>query len=84
MAATLSRCFRCGSSAIETRDVEELVRRGPYVAALRLRADVCTACGERYLDGDDVATIESVRQRLERGELEGFRVAGELLEPTAG
>jgi YgiT-type zinc finger domain-containing protein len=84
MAATLSKCFRCGSGAIETRVVEELVRRGPYVAALRLRADVCTACGERFLDGDDVSTIESVRQRLDRGDLEGFRVAGELLEPTAG
>ena len=80
MAATLSRCFRCGSSAIEPRDIEEFVRRGPYVAALRLRADVCTTCGERYLDGEDVSTIESVRQRLDRGELEGFRVAGELLE----
>jgi YgiT-type zinc finger domain-containing protein len=83
MAATLSKCFRCGSAAIEARVVEELVRRGPYVAALRLRADVCTACGEWFLDGDDVSTIEAVRQRLDRGDLEGFRVAGKLVEPTA-
>jgi YgiT-type zinc finger domain-containing protein len=80
----LTKCFRCGSSAIETRVVEELVRRGQYVAALRLRAEVCTACGERFLDGDDVSMIETVRERLERGDLEGFRVAGELLEPIAG
>ncbi len=82
MRATLSKCFRCGSTAIEPRNVEELVRRGPYVAALRLVADVCSACGERYLDGADVTAIEDVRQRLERGELDGFRVTGELLEPV--
>ena len=80
MAGTLSRCFRCGSSAIEARDVEELVRRGPYVAALKLRADVCTVCGERYLDGDDVSTIERVRQRLERGEHAGWQHSLEVLE----
>jgi len=38
MSATLSKCFRCGSTAIESRPVEELVRRGPYVVALRLMA----------------------------------------------
>jgi len=82
MSATLSRCFRCGSTAIKGRPVEELVRRGPYVVALRLVADVCATCGERYLQRSDVSTIEDVRRRLHRGELAGFRVTGELLEPV--
>ena len=29
----LSKCFRCGSTAIEDRPVEELVRQGRYVVA---------------------------------------------------
>lgn len=83
MSAKLSKCFRCGSTELEARSVEELVRRGPYVVALPLQADVCTNCGERFLQRQDVVAIEDVRQRLERGELAGFRVTGELLEPVA-
>lgn len=80
MPATPSKCFRCGSTEIEDRQVEELVRQGAYVVALRLVAGVCGRCGERYLQRDDVTAIEDVRCKLERGELAGFRVAGELLE----
>jgi YgiT-type zinc finger domain-containing protein len=83
MSAKVSKCFRCGSTEIAAKGVEELVRRGPYVVALRLVADVCASCGERYLQRQDVSTIEDVRRRLERGELDGFRVTGELLEPVA-
>lgn len=80
MLAKLSRCFRCGSTDIEERSVEELVRQGQYVVALRLSANVCSKCGERFLERDDVAMIEDVRRRLDRGDLEGFRIAGDLLE----
>ena len=80
MLAKLSKCFRCGSADIEERSVEELVRQGQYVVALRLSANVCSNCGERYLERDDVTMIEDVRRRLDRGDLEGFRVTGDLLE----
>jgi len=83
MLAKLSKCFRCGSTELELKTVEELVRRGPYVVALPLQADVCASCGERYLQRQDVVAIEDVRRRLERGELAGSRVTGELLEPVA-
>jgi YgiT-type zinc finger domain-containing protein len=64
MSAKLSKCFRCGSTDIDAKAVEELVRRGPYVVALRIVADVCANCGERYLQRQDVSAIEDVRQRL--------------------
>ena len=82
MPGTLGKCFRCGSTDVESRPVDEFVRRGPYVVALRFVADACARCGEKYLQGSDVSTIEDVRQRLDRGELGGFRVTGELLEPA--
>ena len=83
MSAKLSKCFRCGSTDIQDKLVEELVRQGPYVVALRLPANVCSSCGERYFDRDHVKQIEDIRRRLEHRELAGFRVTGELLEPVA-
>lgn len=82
MTAKLSRCFRCGSTELEDKPVEELVRQGRYVVALRVLADVCSRCGERYFEGDSVRMFENVRRRIERGDLEGFQVTGELLEPV--
>jgi YgiT-type zinc finger domain-containing protein len=82
MMAKLSKCFRCGSREIEERPVEQLVRQGRYVVALRVPADVCSSCGERYFEGDSVRMFESVKARIQRGDLEGFRVTGELLEPV--
>lgn len=78
----MSKCFRCGSTDIQDRLVEELVRQGKYVVALRLPANVCSNCGERYFDRDHVTQIEDIRPRLEHRELDGFRVTGELLEPV--
>ncbi len=82
MPAKLSRCFRCGSTEIEDRSVEELVRQGRYVVALKVPANVCSRCGEQYFDRTEVALFEDIRRRLERGSLEGFRVTGEVLEPV--
>jgi len=82
MLAKLSRCLRCGSTEIEDRSVEELVRQGRYVVALRVPANVCSHCGEQYFEKDQVEMFEDVRRRLEHGDLEGFRVTGEVLEPV--
>ena len=79
----LSKCFRCGSSEIEDRSVEELVRQGRYVVALRVPANVCSSCGEQYFERDQVALFEDVKRRIGEGHLEGFRVTGEVLEPVA-
>jgi YgiT-type zinc finger domain-containing protein len=82
MLAKLSKCFRCGSTDLEDRPVEEFVRQGRYVVALRVPANVCANCGEQYFERDQVALFEDVRRRLEHGDLEGFRVTGEVLEPV--
>ena len=82
MLAKLSRCFRCGSTEIADRPVEEFVRQGRYVVALRVPANVCSNCGEQYFERDHAALFEDVRRRLGNGDLEGFRVTGEVLEPV--
>jgi YgiT-type zinc finger domain-containing protein len=78
----MSRCFRCGSTDIRERLVEEHVRQGRYVVALQIPAEACSNCGERYFSRDHAEHIEDVRRRLENQELSGFRVSGTLLEPV--
>lgn len=81
MLARLSRCFRCGSTAIECRPVEELVRWGRCVAVLRVPANVCSECGEQYFEKRQVEMFEDVRRRLERGISRGFGSRARSLSP---
>lgn len=84
MNASLSKCVRCGSNDLEDRDVEKLVRGGDDVATLRVRATVCRHCGERYLPGEAIQTLENVRRDLEQGKVDRFRALGRLLAPQPG
>jgi len=81
MTASLSSCARCGSSDLEDRDVEKLVRGGNDVAALRVRATVCHHCGERYLSLDAVRALEQARRDLAEGKLTRFRSLGHVVTP---
>jgi YgiT-type zinc finger domain-containing protein len=84
MLASLSRCFRCGAADLADKNVEELVRSGKYVVAVRVKATVCDRCGERYFDGTTLRLLEGVRERVGRGDLAGLQVTGQLLEPIPG
>lgn len=84
MKPSLSRCARCGSSDLEDRDVQKLVRGGDDAAILRVHTTVCHHCGERYLPMEAVRALEQARRDLERGEVSQFRALGRLLIPRAG
>ena len=79
--ASLSKCFRCGSTDLQDKEVEELIRHCRYVVAMRTTATFCLQCAERYFDRDTMRLFEETRQKVGRGDLEGLRVTGELLEP---
>jgi YgiT-type zinc finger domain-containing protein len=79
----LTRCFHCGGTDLEDREVEELLSVDTYVVRLRVPAIVCLHCGERYFEPATVRRFEEIRARLRSGDLNGFRTAGELLEPAA-
>jgi YgiT-type zinc finger domain-containing protein len=81
MTAGLSRCARCGSSDLEDKEVEKLVRGGDDVAALRVRATVCHHCGERYLPVDAVRALDQARRDLAEGKLTRFRTLGHVVTP---
>ena len=78
-----TRCFHCGGTDLETREVEEFLSEADSVVRLRVSAMVCLRCRERYFDPDTVRRFEEIRSRLRTGDLSGFRKAGELLEPVA-
>ena len=77
--ASLSKCARCGSTDLEDRDIEKLVRVGDDAAALRVRATVCHHCGERYLSKEAIRDLERVRRDLDEGRESRFRALGRFL-----
>jgi YgiT-type zinc finger domain-containing protein len=81
--ARLTRCFHCGSSDLEEREVEELISAGDHVVRCRALATICHHCGERYFDAETVQGFEAVRERVAKGDLSGLRFAGSLFEPAA-
>lgn len=44
----LTRCFHCGGTELEIREVEELLSVDQYVVRSRVPASVCLRCGERF------------------------------------
>jgi len=81
MTASLSRCARCGSSDLEDKEIEKLIRGGDDVAALRVHATVCHHCGERYLPLDAVRALDQARKDLAEGKLTRFRTLGHVVAP---
>lgn len=79
MKASLTKCVRCGSTDLEDKDAEKLVRVGDDVAALRVRATVCHHCGERYLSEEAIRELERTRQELREGKETRFRALGRFL-----
>jgi YgiT-type zinc finger domain-containing protein len=79
----LTRCFHCGGTDLEEREVEELISATRYVVRCKAEATVCRRCGERYFDPQTVRRFEEIRARVGAGDLTGLRPAGTLLEPAA-
>ena len=83
MASHLTRCFHCGGTDLEKREVEELLSAAQHVVRCRAAATVCRRCGERYFDPETVRRFEAIRAQVRAGDLSGLRTAGALLEPAA-
>jgi YgiT-type zinc finger domain-containing protein len=81
MKTALTKCARCGSTDLEDREVEKLVRGGSDVVALTVPATVCRHCGERFFSLETIKVLEDARRDLEQGEVGRFRELGRLLAP---
>lgn len=83
MAPSLTRCFHCGGTTLEERQVEELLSVGKDVVRCKAMATVCLQCGERYFDPETIHRFEGIRARLRAGDLTGLRSSGQVLETAA-
>ncbi len=57
----LTRCFHCGGTDLEEREIEELISAASYVVRCKVVATVCRQCGERYFDPRTVRGFEKIR-----------------------
>jgi YgiT-type zinc finger domain-containing protein len=61
MKTALDRCFHCGGTDLEEKEVEEPLSVDGQVVRCRVAATVCLRCGERYFDLETVRHFEEIR-----------------------
>lgn len=64
------------SGSVTIKEVEKIVKGGSNVAILKVRAGVCSKCGERIYSKDVHEKIQKVRKELELGKTKDFEVVG--------
>jgi YgiT-type zinc finger domain-containing protein len=83
LLSKLTRCFHCGGTELEVREVEELLAVDQYVVRCRVPGSVCLRCGERYFAPATVSWFDEIRTHVRVGDLSGLRATGAVLEPAA-
>ena len=61
-----SECPICGSEVME-KEVEKLIKGGNDAVILKVKAGVCTKCGERIYDKATHEKIQHLREDLKKG-----------------
>jgi len=69
------KCPICGGELVE-KEVEKLLRGGNHTAVVRVKAEVCTHCGERFYSEKTVEYFEEIRAKLENQDVKGFELVG--------
>jgi len=64
------------SGKVTVKEVEKIVKGGSNVAILKVKAGVCSKCGERIYSKDTHEKIQKIRKELELGKTEDFEVIG--------
>ncbi len=64
----LDKCPVCGGEIIE-KEVEKILRGGNLKEIVKVQAEVCLRCGERFYTPDIVKRFERIRSRLKREEM---------------
>jgi YgiT-type zinc finger domain-containing protein len=61
MKSAVDRCFHCGGTDLEEKEVEELLSTDDQTIRCRVAATVCLRCGERYFDLETIRRLEEIR-----------------------
>ena len=82
MKQLLIVCPNCNFETIELRTVEKQIRGGHDTVLLKVEAEVCSHCGERYYSPETMELFDSIREKLSRGEHSGMRPVGQVFQLT--
>jgi YgiT-type zinc finger domain-containing protein len=74
-----AKCPVCGGELVE-KEVEKLLRGGANTAVMRVKADVCLRCGERFYSEETVRHFEEIRRKLEQDDVSTFRRLGQSFQ----
>lgn len=75
MKMLFTKCPVCGGELIE-KSVEKLLRGGRNIATLKVKAEVCSHCGERLYSTDTVKYFEEIRKKLLNEKMKGLKAIG--------
>jgi YgiT-type zinc finger domain-containing protein len=70
------KCPICKGEMVE-KEVEKLLRGGNNTAVIKVKAEVCLHCGERFYSKNTISKFEEIRMKLEKNEVSNFELLGE-------
>lgn len=70
------KCPVCGG-ALETKQVEKLLRGGGNTVSVKVSAEVCLHCGERLYAEDVVRTFAEIRGKLQARDFSHLKTLGQ-------
>lgn len=79
MKRPFEKCPVCGGELVQ-KEVEKILEGGGNTARMRVKAELCLHCGERFYPPQTVRQFEEIRSRLRSCQTEGFRVSGQAYE----
>lgn len=71
-----NKCPVCGGEIME-KEVEKLLRGGKHTAVIRIKAEVCSHCGERLYSKETISFFEQIRSKLKNQDLSGLEPLGQ-------
>ncbi len=75
----IKKCPVCGGK-LNAKKVEKLLRGGVHTATLKVRAEVCTHCGERLYSPRTVKRFEKIRAKLACQDTADFKHIGKTFQ----
>ena len=76
---TFDKCPICGGELVE-KGVEKLLRGGVNTAVLKVNAEVCLQCGERFYSEETVRRFEQIREKLANEDVAEFQLLGQTYQ----
>ena len=73
------KCPVCNGELVQ-KEVEKLLKGGSHIASVKVKADVCTGCGERLYPQEAVRLFENIRKKLRLEQLNSFQPVGQFFE----